>query len=381
MERVYLDNAATTRVDDEVARAMVEAMTVDYGNPSSAHRLGIEAGRRREAARAQGARALGAEPRDVYFTSGGTEANALGTLGAAAASRGRHVVLSALEHPSVAEAVKRLSERGFTVTEVAPEASGVVPAARLAEAVREDTALVALMMVSNELGTVQPAFAAAEKVKARAPRCHFHVDAVQALGKLSIDVSGDVAGSAIDSLAVSAHKIHGPKGAGALWLRRGARVVSLTVGGGQEHGVRPGTEGVPGAVGLGLATELAERARPDATARMFRLAERMIERARAAFPSVRPNGDRAFAAPHILSLGFPGVTAEPLLHALEARGVFVSAGSACASKDKKPSAALRAIGLPDDVGALRISFSRWTSEAEVDAAGEALAAALRELGR
>ncbi len=375
--QVYLDNAATTRVDERVAQAMVEVMTGDFGNPSSAHRLGIEEGRRLARAREQVARALGAEPEDVYFTSGGTEANAIGTLGVAALTRGRHAVYGALEHPSVAEAMKRLAERGFTVSEVAPGRDGVVSVEKLLEAVREDTALVALMLVSNELGTVQPVWEAARALKQRAPRAHLHVDAVQAVGKLPVDV----AAGPIDSLALSAHKIHGPKGAGALWLRRGARVASLTVGGGQERGVRPGTENAPGAVGLGLAVELAEATRREAAVAMAALRDRLVARARAAFPKLLVHCEAAGAAraPHIVSLGFPGVPAEPLLHALEARSVFVSAGSACASKEKKQSAALRAIGVPADVGTLRFSFARTSTEAEVDAAADALAAALREL--
>ena len=375
MPHLYLDNAATTRVDDAVVQAMVEAMTVDYGNPSSAHRLGLAASARLEAARQQVADALGAAPREVYFTSGGTEANALGILGPAAHARGRHVVVSAIEHPSVGEAARRLVERGFAITEVAPGRDGVVAAERLAEAVGDETALVALMLVSNELGTIQPVFEAARLVKQRAPKAHFHVDAVQGVGKVRVDVRS----GPIDSLALSAHKIHGPKGAGALWLRPGARVTSLTVGGGQERNVRPGTQGVPGAVGLGLAVALAEASREASGKHLASLGERLIAGARALVPGLRLNGDRAQAVPHVISLGFPGLPAEPLLHALEGRGVYVSAGSACASKDKKPSPTLRAIGLPDDVGALRFSCSRHTTADEIEQALRALAAAVREV--
>lgn len=380
---VYLDNAATTRVSDEVAEAICAAMQVDYGNPSSAHRLGGRAQALLEAARERLARVIGAEARDVYFTSGGTEANALGVLGVAGAMRAqqaKHAVVSAIEHPSVLEAARRLAKDhlmpGWTLDEVLPERDGALPLERLVDAVREDTVLVAVMRVHNELGTVQPIFEAAHAIKARAPRAHLHVDAVQALGKLPLDVQS----APIDSLAVSAHKIHGPKGAGALWLRRGARLRPFTVGGGQERGLRPGTENLPGIVGLGLAAELAERARPEAMARMTALRARLIEQTRAHFPALRENGAGARVAPHILSLGFPGVAAEPLLHALEARGVYVSAGSACASKDRKPSAALRAIGVPDHTGVLRFSFSRDTTERDLDYAARALRAALAELG-
>ena len=371
----YLDNAATTRVDDEVARAMVEAMTVDYGNPSSAHRLGVRASALLEGARGEVARALGGEARDVYFTSGGTEANALGVRGVAEAARGRHLVVSAIEHPSVLEAARRLVDKGWTLTEVAPEPSGVVDVEAMARAVTPDTALVALMLCSNELGTVQPVFEVARRCKAIAPRMHMHVDAVQAFGKVAFTVGQ----GPIDSLAVSAHKIHGPKGAGALWLRRGARVASLTVGGGQERGVRPGTEGVPGAVGLGAAARRAHAERGAAIVKMLALRDQLVEGARAIFPKLRVNGDPARTAPHIASLGFVGVAAEPLLHALEAREVYVSAGSACAAKDRKPSHVLKAIGVPDDVGVLRFSFARFSTSHDVTRALDALGAALAEV--
>ena len=205
MERVYLDNGATTKVDARVAEAALQAMTAAWGNPSSAHALGVEAARLLTRAREQVARALSADPAELSFTSGGTEANQLGILGAARAARGRHLVVSAFEHPSVLDAARRLAQDGWELTEVAPEKNGVVSVERLAAAVRADTGVVALMWVQNELGTVQPIEAAARAVKAKAPRCHLHVDAVQALGKLAVDV-----GLGFDSLALSAHKLHGP---------------------------------------------------------------------------------------------------------------------------------------------------------------------------
>jgi cysteine desulfurase len=375
MDEVYLDNGATTRVEPAVAEAMVHAMTVAYGNPSSAHRLGVEAARAIAAARGRVARAIGADPSEIVFTSGGTEANALGFRGAAEAARSRHVVVSALEHPSVAAAALALAARGWEVSTVAPTRAGLVEAEALAEAVRPDSAAVALIWVQNELGTVQPIARAVRAVKARAPRCHVHVDAVQAVGKLAVDVSE----LGCDSLSLSAHKIHGPKGAGALWLKKGARVAPLVHGGGQERDLRPGTEGVPGIVGLGVAVELAERARPEAAARMAQLRDALWTRLLARLPAAMRHGDPAASAPHILSVGFPGLPAEPLLHALEARGVYVSAGSACHARDKKPSATLRAIGVPDDVATLRFSLSRHTSDEEIARAVAATEAAVAEL--
>ncbi len=370
---VYLDNGATTRVDDRVAQAAMEAMLVAWGNPSSAHKLGAEAARRVQRAREQVAAALGGAAPEVTFTSGGTEANALALLGATA--RAKHIVVSAFEHPSVADAAKALAERGVEVTAVAPSPSGVVSPEAFAAAVRPDTALAACMWVQNELGTVQPVDAIARAVKARAPRCHVHVDAVQALGKLAVDV----ADAAYDSLAISAHKIHGPKGVGALWLKKGAKVKPLVFGGGQERGLRPGTEGVPGIVALGLACELAVATRAEAAPRMTALRDRLWDAIARALPSARRNGEPATTAPHIVSIGFPGVPAEPLLHALEGEGVYVSAGSACHAKDKKPSATLRAIGVPDDTGVIRLSLSRFTTEAEIERAAEAVVACVRKL--
>ena len=368
---VYLDNGATTRVDERVAEAAMEAMLVAWGNPSSAHKLGAEAARRVQRAREQVAAALGGAAAEVTFTSGGTEANALALLGGAA--RGKHVVVSAFEHPSVADAAKALAERGVEVTSVAPGANGVVAPAAFAAVVRPDTALAACMWVQNEIGTVQPVDALARAVKARAPRCHVHVDAVQALGKLAVDVGG----AAYDSLAVSAHKIHGPKGVGALWLKKGARLKPLVFGGGQERGLRPGTEGVPGIVALGVACELAAAARAEAAPRMAALRDELWRAIAAGVPAARRNGDPAAAAPHVLSVGFAGVPAEPLLHALEAKGVYVSAGSACHAKDKKPSATLRAIGVGDDVAVIRLSLSRFTTAAEIARAADAVVACVK----
>jgi cysteine desulfurase len=372
MAEVYLDNGATTRVDERVAQAAMDAMLVAWGNPSSAHKLGAEAARRVQRAREQVAAAVGGEASEITFTSGGTEANALALLGAA---RVKHVVLSAFEHPSVADAAKALAERGVEVTTVAPSASGVMSPEAFAAAVRPDTALVACMWVQNEIGTVQPIDAIARAVKARAPRCHVHVDAVQAIGKLPVDVGG----AAFDSLALSGHKLHAPKGVGALWLRKGARLKPLVHGGGQERGLRPGTENVPGIVALGLAVELAAAARSEAAPRMARLRDQLWAAIAAGLPEALRHGDPAAAAPHVLSVGFPRVPPEPLLHALEAEGVYVSSGSACHARERKPSATLRAIGVPDHVGTLRFSLSRLTNEDEIARAAAAVIACVKGL--
>jgi cysteine desulfurase len=373
-ETVYLDNGATTRVDARVAEAAARAMTEAWGNPSSAHTLGVEAARLLTAAREKVARAIGADPAELTFTSGGTEANALALLGAARNQRGRHVVVSAFEHPSILDAAKKLAQDGWEVTEVPPEPNGVISVEKLAAAVKPETTVVCLMWVQNELGTIQPIEVAARAVKARAPRCHVHVDAVQAVGKLPVDVQ-----LGFDSLALSAHKIHGPKGVGALWLRRGARLQPLVFGGGQERGLRPGTENMPGIAALAVAVEIAEATRKESATKMARLRDDLWKKISALRPDARRHGAAQDSAPHILSVGFPRAPAEPLLHALEARGVCVSAGSACHAKDKKPSPTLRSIGVPDDMGTLRFSFSRDSSDAEVERAVIALGEALREV--
>jgi cysteine desulfurase len=364
---IYLDNAATTRVAPEVASAIAACLTEDFGNPSSAHRVGIAAAGRIKAARLALLAALGDEGGrlgDVVWTSGGTEADALGVAGAARAraGRGRHVVVPAIEHPAVLETAKLLLAEGFEITTVPVGASGVVSPADVLGAVTPKTVVVACMLVNNELGTIQPV---AEIARGLAGRAHLHCDAVQALGKIPVDAGA----LAADSVAVSAHKLHGPKGAGALWLRRGARVNPLWAGGGQQQGVRSGTENVPGIVGLATA---AARIELGGAARLGALRDRLVDAVIAGVPGARANAAGAPRVPQIASLAFPKKPAEPLLHALEARGVYVSAGAACASKAHGPSHVLKAIGLPDDVGTLRVSLSRETTDADVDAAIRAI---------
>ncbi len=422
MVTIYLDNAASTRPVEAVLSAANEVAATLYGNPSSVHGAGAAATRRLEAAREELARALtGAEgrAREIVFTSGGTESNALGILlgsaggqgaagggrwggggGAAPArQRARHVVVSAIEHPSVLRNVERLASIGgdaaceVTVVRVGP--SGVVEPRHVVEALRPDTMLVAVMHVNNELGTVQPIAEIADALQAHAARTgarrpHLHVDAVQSFGNLGFRVGGLGA----DSLAVSGHKIHGPRGVGALWMsvpvrtRARAGLAPLWDGGGQEGGLRSGTENVPAAVGLACAASLAITALARGEqARLAALRDRFERTALAAIPALRPTvpiGDPEGApprAPHISSVFVPGLPAEPLLHALEARGVMASAGAACASRLRGPSHVLEAIGLDPRVAVLRFSLSRETTEAELDAAVVALEAAIAELER
>jgi cysteine desulfurase len=380
---IYLDNAASTRPAPEVLGATRAVEDAFFANPASAHGLGAAASRALEAARAEVAAALGAEAAEVVFTGGGTEANALGVLGAARAARGRHLVVSGLEHPAVSRTAEKLAAQGYELTVVAPTRAGVVRAEDVAAAARPDTAVVALMLVNNELGTLQPVLEVARALAALGPpnrRPHLHVDAVQAFGFLRIRPSALGA----DTLAISGHKIHGPKGTGALWARAGARLEPLWDGGRQERGLRSGTENVAGCVGLARAAAMAAEAidagLPEKIEReRDRLEREALVAVRGIVPAARPTVEGAPRAPHIASLAFPGVPAEPLLHALEARGVYASAGSACASKTKGPSPVLKAIGVDDDTGVIRFSLARTTTPADVDAAVEALGGAVEEI--
>ncbi|HXU04349.1 MAG TPA: cysteine desulfurase family protein [Polyangia bacterium] len=382
---IYLDNAASTPPTPEVLDALRATAAELYANPASAHTGGAAASRALATARADVAAAMDVEPAELLFTSGGTEADALGVVGAARAARGRHLVVGALEHPAVMRCAEALAADGYAVDIVAPDRNGVVSADTVAAAVRPDTAVVALMLVNNELGTRQPVAEVAHRLglagdRKRPDRPHFHVDAVQAfgVGRLRPRALG------ADSVAVSAHKLHGPRGAGALWLRPGARLAPLWVGGGQERGLRGGTENLAAMVGFGVAATQARAAdRDGAEARIAALRDRFETAALGALaalvPGVRPTVAGASRAAQISSLAFPGLPAEPLLHALEARGVLASAGSACASRTAGPSPALKAIGVDDHTAVLRFSFSRLTAANDADAAVSALVDAVREL--
>src|SRR4051812_10647919 len=319
---IYLDNAASTEPTAEVLDALRAAAAELYANPASAHVGGAAAARALAQARGEVAAALDVEPGELLFTSGGTEADALGVVGAARAARGRHLVVSALEHPAVMRCAEALAGEGWTLDVVAPAPNGVVSAEAVAAAVRPDTAVVAVMLGNNELGTRQPIADITRLLESagdrkRPQRPHLHVDAVQAFGltRLRPRTLG------ADSVAVSAHKLHGPRGAGALWLRPGARLAPLWVGGGQERGLRGGTENLPAIVGFGVAARQARAALQEGVeARVAALRDRFEQAALGALgavvPGARPTVTGVTRAPHIASLAFPGLPAEPLLHAL-----------------------------------------------------------------
>lgn len=389
MFRAYLDNAATTPLDERVRAAMEPWLSEEVGNPSSRHPAGVRASEALDRARVQVARTLGVRSEAVVFTSGGTEANNLGVLGAARAalrevSGKPNVVVGPTEHPCVRKAADALTDEGFDVRvgRVAPD--GSLDLEHLAGLLDEDTLVVAQMLVQNELGTIYPVREVARLARARAPRAHVHVDAVQALGKLDLDLEELGA----DSVAVSAHKIHGPKGAGALVLREGARRPRpLVFGGGQEDGLRAGTENVAALVGFGLAAELAVQELA-ATARATRTARSAL---RAGLSRLHGARELPFAPAStertvpsvdaICALHIPGIPAEVRMHHLAVHGVFTSPGAACQARRAATSPALLALGLGEYEAreVLRFSFSRFTTPEEVAGAVEALVAVEAEL--
>jgi cysteine desulfurase len=369
--RVYLDNAATTRVLPEVAAAMAEALMGRFGNPSSLHGAGRDARKALEDARAAVARCLGAAPREVVFTSGGTESDNLALFGTARALRekGRHLVTSAIEHPAVLSAARALEAEGWALTVVGVDGEGRVSPDDVERALRPDTVLVSVMLVNNETGVVQPVSEIARRARARGVAVH--TDAVQGLGKIPVDVGA----LGVDLLTISAHKIHGPKGVGALWARAGADLRPSQVGGHQEWNRRPGTENVAGIVGFAVAAGRACRDLPRRAAAVRALRERLERGLTERVGRVRVNGAGAERVPAIASVSVEGAEGESMLIGLDLEGVCVSTGSACSSGSATPSHVLAAMGLPREraQGSLRLSLSGETTAAEIDAAVEALA--------
>lgn len=375
---IYLDNAATTKPHPAVVEAVTRALVTDYGNPSSLHGKGVAAERLLTSARDAVARTLGVDLEAIVFTSGGTEANNLAIHGTLAHTRGRHVVTTTVEHSSVGTPLQTLAERGWSVTALPVDRSGRVSLSELQKALRSDTALVSVMAVNNELGTIQPIDDVGRVVRqhnANGGRAVFHVDAVQAWGKIPLH---PVAWG-VDLMSLSAHKIHGPKGVGVLYVRRGVQLTPRQVGGEQEGGVRPGTENAPGIAGLGAAAQLLSTgAEPNLKVR------ELSDRLRSGIESLsdaRINTDRNASVPHILSATFRGVRGEMLLHRLSQDGLLVSTGSACHSQSVTPSHVLLAIGLSDTdaKSTIRFSLSRFTTASEIDTTVRVLGTAVSEL--
>lgn len=391
----YLDNSATTRCLDSVTDMVVRTMKNDYGNPSSRHIKGVEAERYLKEARERIAKTLKVSEKEIYFTSGGTESNNWALIGTAMANRrqGMHIITTAVEHAAILQPMAFLEEMGFRVTYLPVDSQGVADLKALQDAVGEDTILVSMMYVNNELGTIQPIQEASALVKEKNPRTLFHVDAIQAYGKFRIHPRK----MGIDMLSVSGHKIHGPKGIGFLYINEKTKIKPLILGGGQQKGMRSGTDNVPGAAGLGVAAEEAYKNLEEKTAHLRALKARFLDgvleipdvviqgQNRKLICDVCAEGARTgrrermekllseeisgYGAPHIVSVSFRNVRSEVLLHALEEREIYISSGSACSSNKKLPvSSVLKEAGVERELleSTVRFSFSVFTTEEEID---------------
>ena len=396
MKEVYLDNSATTKVLPEVVELMSKIMLEDYGNPSSMHTKGIESEKYLREATETLSKILKVSEKEIYYTSCGTESDNTALIGAAHANmrNGMHLITTKIEHPAILNTMKQLEEEGFRVTYLDVNDTGVISLEDLKNAITDNTILVSIMHVNNEIGSVQPIEEAGELIKSINPKILFHVDAVQSFGKLPIIPKK----MHIDMLSISGHKIHGPKGVGVLYINEKAKVKPLILGGGQQNGMRSGTENVPGIVGLALAAKTLNSNLSEDTMKLWELKKYFIEEV-TKIPDVTVNGlplstatnklpaaddatgnigvsdaVKVYGAPHIVSVSVKDVRSEVLLHSLEAKGVYVSAGSACSTHKREPSKTLVAIGLDPKLyeSTIRFSMSIFTTKEDIDIALEAM---------
>lgn len=365
---VYLDNSATTRTFPEVAELMSKIMCEDYGNPSSMHNKGVQAERYVRYGRETLAKILKVNEKEIYFTSGGTESDNLALIGCAMANyrAGKHLITTKIEHPAILQTMHYLEDQGFEVTYLSVNDKGQISLQELQNAMRKDTILVSIMHTNNEIGAVEPIAEAGRLIKNTNPSTLFHVDAVQGFGKYRIYPKR----MGIDLLSVSGHKIHGPKGVGFLYIGEKVKIHNIIYGGGQQKNLRSGTENVPGIAGMAKAAEMLYNHLEEDAERLYSLKDYFCEGLRK-IPDIRINNPEGMeGAPHIVSLSVAGVRSEVLLHALEDKGIYVSAGSACSSN--KPhtagSATMKAIKLPEEFldSTLRFSMSVYTTREELD---------------
>lgn len=373
---IYLDNSATTRPYPEVVQKVADVMKNTYGNPSSLHRMGIAAEKEVKAAKERIAATLRVNPGEIFFTSGGTEANNLAILGTAMANRGKHIISTPLEHPATMNTLNYLGEHGYRIDFIPVDNRGVLRLAEFEDMLSDDTVLVTAMIVNNEIGTLEPIEKLAKIIKQRGFGTYLHVDAVQGYCKVPFTA----ASLGADMITLSSHKIHGPKGMGALYIKKGTKIAPTVYGGGQQNGIRPGTENVPGIAGFGLAAEICHRQMPSSLPRMAALRERLMLGIEERVNNIIVNTPE-IAAPHILNISFSGVKSEVLLHSLEAENIYVSSGSACSSHKKEPSYVLTSIGLNRKMidGSIRFSLSEFTTEQEIDEVVETVARVVKQL--
>lgn len=367
MEEIYLDNSATTKCLPEAARAVKTALLENYGNPSSLHKKGVKAGELINSCRQEAAASIAAAPEQIYFTSGGTEANNLAIYGAAERYReqGRHIISTEIEHPSVYRPLSDLKKRGFEVTRIAPDNNGLISAADVASALRPDTILVSIMQVNNETGAILPVEKIGEICKQQKNPPLFHVDAVQALGKICSRPGLWQA----DLASFSGHKLHAPKGTGFLYVKNNNLIRAQIRGGGQEKSLRSGTENVPGLAGLRAALKNTPAFKPESRdQKLASLKQYFIDQADKKIPEITINSPKTHSAPHLLNFSLPGVKGEVMVNALSQKGIYISTGSACTSKNSRLSRVLKSMDLEKSkiAGALRISFSRQNNRSDID---------------
>lgn len=376
---IYLDNSATTMAYPECGELVMSVMTKEYGNPSSLHRKGIEAEKIVKNAARQIADTIKVSEKEIYFLSGGTEGDNLAILGTAAAKRGKHIISSSVEHPAVLQTLECLEKNNYAVSYIPVDSNGKIQLNQFERMIKSDTILVTCMLVNNEIGTIQPIKEMSDILKRKCPQALLHVDAVQGYGKLPFTASSLGA----DMITLSSHKIHGPKGMGAIYIKAGTNIKPILYGGGQQGNIRPGTENVPGIAGFGLAAEISHRNITEKSEKMRTLRDRLKQGILNSLDDVKINTPEEGAAPHILNVSFKGAKSEVILHTLESYGIYVSSGSACSSHKKAPSYVLTAIGLDRDWidGSIRFSLSEFTTEAEIDYAIEKTADAVKNIRR
>lgn len=372
----YFDNSATTVVTKDVSDLVIKVMTEDYGNPSSMHMVGVNAEKYIKEAQERIAKTLKVDAKDIYFTSGGTESNNMAIIGSADANKrsGNRVITSSVEHSSVSATMKHLEELGYEVIYLPVDEKGVVKLDALKEAMTPDTILVSIMQVNNEVGAIEPVEEIGKYIKTVNPKVIYHVDAIQSYGKMEIRPKN----ANIDLLSVSGHKIHGPKGTGFIYIKKNTKINPLILGGGQQMGVRSGTENVPGIAGIGQAAKDCYDSLNENVAHLTSLKDYLIDKL-SEIEEVYINSQKGeLGAPHIVSASFKGVRSEVLLHALEDRQVYISAGSACSSNKPAISSTLKSMGVQKDLldSTVRFSFSRFNTMEEIDYAVEQIKALL-----
>lgn len=366
IKEAYLDNSATTKVFDSAAQIVLKTMKEDFGNTSSLHLKGVTAENYIKEARSNIAKEMKINEKELIFTSGGTESNNMALIGAAMANqrRGKHLITTSVEHASVSKAMEFLESQGFSISKLSVDENGLICLDELKELLRNDTIIVSIIYVNNEIGSVQPLEEISKLIKGKNPQTLLHVDAIQAFGKYRIYPKK----MGIDMMSVSAHKIHGPKGVGFLYVREGVKINPIIWGGGHQNGLRSGTENVPGVAGLGAAVKEIYEGHDEKIARLYKLKRYFIQGVES-LPGTTVNGKKdEKSAPHIVSVSFEGVKSEVLLHSLEERKIYVSSGSACSSNHNAVSETLKNIGVKKELldSTLRFSFSVYTSQEELD---------------